>query len=1260
MEYKAGLDIGSSSIKLVVMDESNKLIQKKTLQHHGNIVRGVLTVIKDVDENLPILITGSHADDFFEEKYILEDIPAIHKGGMTLCNTCNTIIDIGSQNGRIIGDFANGKPPVFAINESCAGGTGSFFEDQMHRLNCKLEDYSSLVEKASSIPTMSGRCSVFAKTDIIHKQQEGVDTNDILLGLCYATIRNFKVTVVKNIPVVPPVVLGGGVSYNKGVIQACKEVFSLKDDELFVSDDCSYIQAIGACMNASNAFTVKNAKEMLTKHIETHSENDEIKKLEPLVFTSDMDVFDPECKQITSKTEVFMGIDVGSTSTNLILMDKDCNLIDMQYMKTLGDPKQQVLKGFDTIVKKYGDLIEIIGVGVTGSGRYFIGETIGADCIKDEISAQAKCGAFYDPLVDTIFEIGGQDSKYISIEDQEVKDFTMNRICAAGTGSFLEEQAGLLDVKIQEYGAIAKQSKQPIDLGERCTVFIKTNISTAMSKGASKEDILAGLSHSIIRNYLFKVVEHRKVGNHILLQGGVCYNPSIVASFVSFYKDKVHVNPYFSISGAFGVALLTKQQMEKSKQPTNFYGFYLEKKNEAKVKQTKQTEDLMKVNDLIEQKKYDPNKKTVGIPMVLMNYKLAPIVQTLFESLGFNVIFSKSNNAIAAMSQANAVADTCYPVKLVYGHFAWLAVKQVDYIFMPRVETMAHDEPGCSRNFGCMYMQSSAKFVFDSMHLSDKGITLLSPQLYIKDKNFSMKQEFMKMVQSLGISKPKMMLAMANVAKKKQQLAKQQKQKLQEVSKRIATQEKQFVLVCRPYDAHDPILNMQIPQEFAKRGYTLIPHKMFIDPEHYSLNDDYQNLFWPFGKHLIKTARKVAQTKNTYAIYITNHGCGPDGMLLHLFEKEMGEKPYLHIEVDEHVSKVGVITRIEAFLNAIEQDDGTCVPYNKPNACSTSLKKDLDYGLYNIGMYSDAIASYFNTIGYHVHALKQSDASSFKVARTKILAKEYTNFIAMLASVLENKETNIIVPSNLGSESDGMYPDIIASMQQETQANITTFMIEDLLHSSYGFEIFSIILAIDLIQSLPNDLQPMYQSMDLTKKETILDLCNAIKQQTHKKPIYVFGEYTCVYNTYCNHDLKKRLHEEGFVLQLMALSEYLLCLTLKTYGKTKDLNRIVDLYETVVSLVGDVCNMSSMDDLLQVIQKETPHYTGGNICYRYAKRCVSMNVSAMIEVSSLYENTQTVLSMLENKNDIPYLCLQMEETNKEAVYEKLKSFLYYL
>ena len=417
------------------------------------------------------------------------------------------------------------------------------------------------------------------------------------------------------------------------------------------------------------------------------------------------------------------------------------------------------------------------------------------------------------PEVDTVFEIGGQDSKYISIRDGEVVDFQMNKICAAGTGSFVEEQAARMGIPLAEFGPLALSSEHPASLGERCTVFIETAIASAAAEGVSQAEIAAGLCHSIVQNYLHKVVGSKPVGQHIVLQGGVDYNPGIVAAFQSAYGDRIQVSPVFSISGAYGAALLAQEAVGDA--PSQFVGF----DSPAQAADDSRSAEIQKNIDFYKQAdklllegytgKRDPRKKTVGVPFALMIHKFFPMANAFFTSLGFNVVLTDpTSEETIRLAQQTAQGETCYPVKLIYGHMQQLIDQKVDYIFLPTIHTMKHEKSRVKHNYGCVYMQTAAASIAKALDIESKGITLLSPVFDLDFGQEAMASAMLGLSKILGIPKPfcaKALLSSAMAVRRHTAAVEKQGKALLAT---LRPDDKVLVLITRNYGVSDPILNM--------------------------------------------------------------------------------------------------------------------------------------------------------------------------------------------------------------------------------------------------------------------------------------------------------------------------------------------------------------------------------------------------------------------------------------------------------------------
>ncbi len=1366
--YTLGIDMGTSSVKLAALSKENEPLLLLHKVHSGSLSEALKELLDKLDKELSLsecshfLITGSNGAllrEYDPQLELFETIPAQVEGAELLMREAGSIIAIGGQNACFITEIGKEGVPSFAVNESCASGTGAFFEDQMGRLGLKIEDYSEMTRKAKSIPRLSGRCAVFAKTDIIHRQQEGTPIEDILLGLCYAMVRSYKASIVRDLPVKKPVALSGGLVKNEGVIKAIKEIFELSDEELIYSEKSLYLQAVGAAREAARR-AEKSKKETISlealRHaLEGDGKREKLPRQDPLPSVQYCDYVKADEPKYDAKGKIrcFLGIDVGSTSTNLVLLDEEERLVDYQYLRTRGNSKAAVQKGLDALKEKYGESLEILRIGVTGSGRSMIGRWLSAKTVRDEITAQARSAAKTDPMVDTVFEIGGQDSKYISIEKGCVKEFKMNKICAAGTGSFVEEQAARLDIPLNEYGPLALSAKEPVDLGERCTVFVESAIQTALTCGAKKEDVAAGLCLSVIRNYLHKVVGTGKVGEHIVLQGGVAYNAGIVAAFKAFYGDRVTVSPYFPISGAVGVALLSMEELRAEREGCKRH-IADEKELAENYRFYARTKELFLENY---DGKLEPGKKTVGIPRCLMMHKLFPMANGFFTSLGFQVLLSdETGEDTIRMSQQSARGEFCYPVKLIHGHFQQLVNAGVDYIFMPTMRTIRHVSSKVAHNYACPYMQTAPRMIAETLGLAEKGITLLSPVLDLDFGQEMLAGAMLELGTQLGKTPEETALAMLTGAFAVNEFTRKTEELGDELLASLKPGEKALVLVTRNYGIEDPVLNMGIPDALLERGYKILTLSE-LHAHNLDVSGEYPGLYWPFGQHILSGAKIIKETPGLYAVYLTNHGCGPDTMISHLFREAMGGKPYLQIEVDEHFSKVGVITRIEAFLNSLESqnaEENDFKPVPKVSMKQT-LEKTRAVGIPSYGRYSALFAESLKAKGYDARLIEPEEGT-LELGRSETTSKEYFTFTMLLGMALkgakEGKDIQLLLPASEGADADGQYWRIIRTILNEkgyeaakviplVQEQLTkpdTLAGEEKMHRE---ELFLKLLEGDLYYMTPlSERESIFQELHEGKNlsfEELLKLAEKIRRvyesqeaAVHKTALGIVGEWPLVYEDVMNGALFDKLEGRGYHLYRMPLSEYLYFMwkdarfeeermdteweeepmipgmtvldgctcgggsdsgctcgesgsgcgqqaetetdfsaadkeAKKIRGEEEDswLRSCEEHMRKLHEALGEASAFSeSYEKLSELADEKLMRYAGGGGRYRYAKAMeLSQRVRGTLHVSSMYENTETMLKVrCGHKSAGPMLFLEFDGSLNQGVQEKLESFLYYI
>jgi predicted CoA-substrate-specific enzyme activase len=571
-------------VKVVALDRAATLLGHRYERAHGKpraaIARALHALFRDVDRlavdgvgltgsgggAIASLIGGRHVNELIAQT---RAVGAYHPDA-------RTVIEIGGQDSKFLSlewDSSSQRMVLldFAMNTVCAAGTGSFLDQQAERLGISIDgEFATLALQSRAPARVAGRCTVFAKSDMIHLQQKGTPLPDILAGLCLALARNFKSVIGKGKAFTAPVLFQGGVASNGGVVRAFETVLGIDPGQLLVPEHHWLMPALGAALLATDAAGESDLAPFLglarLEHDATapHAESERLTPLggraprrthdEPITLRDDAS-FLPR--------PVYLGIDVGSVSTNVVLIDTQGRVVARRYLATAGAPLEAVRRGLAEIGREAGATLDVRGVGTTGSGRYLTADFVGADVVRNEITAQARAATAIDPTVDTIFEIGGQDSKYVRLDHGAVVDFAMNSACAAGTGSFLEEQADRLKIDIRhDFSRLALSSRAPACLGERCTVFMESDLVHHQQHGARVDDLTAGLAYSIAQNYLNRVVAGRTVGANVFFQGGVAGNASVVAAMEVLTGRSITVPPDHDVTGAIGAAILAMEEME--------------------------------------------------------------------------------------------------------------------------------------------------------------------------------------------------------------------------------------------------------------------------------------------------------------------------------------------------------------------------------------------------------------------------------------------------------------------------------------------------------------------------------------------------------------------------------------------------------------------------------------------------------------------------------------------------------------------------
>jgi predicted CoA-substrate-specific enzyme activase len=1061
-----GFDIGSVSLNTVVIDEKNNILE----EHYDYIYGRPFNVLKDrlfslmekyTDESIRgIALTGTGgklASSLIGGVFVNEIIAQATSTG-ALYPEAKTVIEIGGEDSKLIileKNPENGHSRLvdFEMNSICAAGTGSFLDQQARRIGVPIEnDFGAMALKSVDPPRIAGRCSVFAKSDMIHHQQIATPLHDIVAGLCFALARNFRSNVARSKEIRKPVVFSGGVAANTGMIRAFRETLNLIDGDLIVPTHHSAMGAIGAVYYARDNKLNMNHFEGINK-LEEYLTGSSMKFISLPPLKESMAKY---CKVVQGvkknkeKLAVYLGLDIGSLSTNVVLIDEEHRVVARRYLPTAGKPLEAIRKGMTEIFEEVGEDIIVLGAGTTGSGRYLTGDFIGADNIVNEITAQATAAIDYDPTVDTIFEIGGQDSKYISIENGVVVDFEMNKVCAAGTGSFLEEQAEKLNINIvEEFGSLALGSDNPIKLGDRCTVFMESDLNSFMQKGARNENLVGGLAYSIVYNYLQKVVGDKRIGNKIFFQGGVTNNKAVVAAFEQVVGKKIIIPPHFDVTGAIGAAILAKRSMEKG-QKTKFKGFGVRNvtykvsrfvcqgcTNHCEISRVKiegekkslyyggrcekyETDDRKKLNNNIPNlftkrtemlmegfvEKEISNSISIGIPRALMVfYQQFPFWRTFFEQLGFTVVISKeSDKSLVTKSLETITTETCLPVELMHGHVIDLIEKDVDYIFLPFIVNAKQKDGNPTLNCNCPWIQTYPFMIKAALRGKVDESKLLTPTLHFRFFERALIGEMTSYFNAkFGISRNEIRKAVYKADEAQTSFEKRLTDYGKEVISSIPANCRPVVLLGRPYNGTDQHLNLGLVEKLISQNVMPIPLDM-LDLSEYNIFANYRNMYWPNGQKLIAAAQMVAKSDKLHAVYISNFRCGPDSFIWHYVTEELKGKPFLHLEIDEHSADAGMVTRIEAFLDSLsgsEKNEKKEVTIFRPRPSPASPQKDrtLYFPYMNDGAYMISAAA--RSCGIHSEVLPKQTSEDLALGRKYTSSKECFPMICTTGSFLK-------------------------------------------------------------------------------------------------------------------------------------------------------------------------------------------------------------------------------------------------------------------
>ena len=981
-----GLDVGSTTVKIVVMNENKETIYKDYRRHFSDTKNTVCDVLNELNEKYPnskftLALTGSgamSAAKFLGVSFI-QEVVSCKRAVENYIPQTDVVIELGGEDAKII---YFDKSIEQRMNGTCAGGTGAFIDQMASLLHTDTAGLNELAKNHKTIYPIASRCGVFAKTDVQPLINEGASKEDIAASIFQAVVNQTISGLACGRPIRGKVAfLGGPLTYLPELRNRFIETLKLKDDEIIIPEEAHLLVATGAALDSLKEAPISN--EELAKRIENLKISKDIttSPIEPLF--KDYKEYEefrnrhssasvPKAKLQDYKGDCFIGIDAGSTTTKIVLIDNEGKLLYSLYGNNEGNPLQSVIKMLNSLYKILPETAKLRFSGVTGYGEKLIQTALNVDIGEIETIAHFTAAKQFEPDVTSIVDIGGQDMKYIRLKNGAIDSIMLNEACSSGCGSFIETFAKSLNLEISEFVKQAIEAKRPVDLGSRCTVFMNSKIKQAQKEGYSVGDISSGLSYSVIKNALQKVMKIRDfetLGDKIVVQGGTFYNDAVLRAFEKIVKKNVIRPDIAGLMGAYGMALLAKEQYETNLD-MEYYSSILKQdeldKLDIKINHTRcngcenhckltinifsngkryisgnrcekgsgGTETHKNLPNLVKYKyerifDYKPieeqyaTRGTIGIPRVLNMYEDYPFWFTFLTNLGFRVIISdKSTRKTYEDGMESMPSESvCYPAKLSHGHIENLLSKGIKTIFYPCMPFSRKEYEKADNKYNCPIVISYSEVLKNNVEgLKNPEIKFINPFLPFDTPNLVKKileldefKEYKFTKQELIDSAQK---AQAEYHKCKKDI---QDKGIETVRYLEENNLKGIVLAGRPYHI-DPEINHGIDTLITSLGLAVLTEDSISNQTQATRPIRVVDQ-WMFHSRLYAAADFVGKHDNLELVQLNSFGCGVDAVTTDQVEEILRSfgKMYTLIKIDE-VNNLGAVKiRIRSLLASMNK-----------------------------------------------------------------------------------------------------------------------------------------------------------------------------------------------------------------------------------------------------------------------------------------------------------------------------------------------------
>ncbi|MFK4785250.1 acyl-CoA dehydratase activase-related protein [Fusobacterium sp. MFO224] len=1044
-----GIDVGSTTIKIVCINSQKEVLYSIYERHFSDVRNKLKNLLENMFEILEqklgneimfrVNVTGSAGigiSKILDLSFVQEVISCI-KAIETLIPHTDVAIELGGEDAKIT--FLKNETEQ-RMNGSCAGGTGAFIDQMATLLNTDAKGLNELAKNGNTIYPIASRCGVFAKTDIQPLINEGIKKEDIAISIFQAVVNQTITGLACGKKIEKKVAfLGGPLFFLSELRKRFKETLKLEEEDLIFPEDSQLFVAKGACflcMEERKDFIsfkcfIEKINLLLKNSLEVSSSLRPLflNKKEENKFYKDHNSEKVEEIDIDEYVgDAYLGIDAGSTTIKLVLLSEDLKILYSYYSNNMGNPMEALLKEMSKLYEKIGDKIKIKSSCVTGYGEKLIKSAFNIDYGMVETMAHYRGAKHFLPSVDFILDIGGQDMKCLKIKDGVITSILLNEACSSGCGSFLETFANSLNMDILEFAKIGMKSENPCDLGTRCTVFMNSKVKQAQKEGAKLEDISAGLSYSVIKNTLYKVIKMKnndELGDNIVVQGGTFLNNSVLRAFEIISNKKVIRPSIAGLMGAFGCAILAK---EKSIKENKSFSSVLSLKGIKEfsyktnltrcggcgnnclltIHQFKTGERFISGNrcdnflrkmkkeskyNMVDYKynrlfNYEPLsisqafRGEIGIPRVLNMYESYPFWFTFFNNLGFRVIISDDsskelyNEGIGTISSDSI----CYPAKIVHGHIMNLINKGVKKIFYPCVVYEQKESSSSDNKYNCPIVISYSEVIKNNMEiLKEKNIEIFNPFISMESEEAACKileKEFFK----YNITKYEIKKAVNLAWKEKNRYKEDLSEKAKEILDYIEKNNKTGIVLCgRPYHI-DKEINHGIPDIINSLDIPILTGDIVSS---FSSLDSKLRVVdqWTYHSRLYRAATFVGKHKNLELVEFNSFSCGIDSITIDQVAEILDKYGKIHtiLKIDE-ISNMGSIKiRLRSLLAVIEDRKRNtlknlkAIPEIKKNEFTKKSKEEFTILAPQMSpIHFDLIETAFKSSGYNLEVLKES------------------------------------------------------------------------------------------------------------------------------------------------------------------------------------------------------------------------------------------------------------------------------------------------